>query len=223
MVSSIGTSSSPCWSDAARTRSLPTSTLAAASDSLTIFCSSEAASGAVGPRSRRPDSTSRRALTAASSSTSRGCCAIRSRRRSSVASRTGTVASAARERVRIGSTRNRYPPTNRAAAAPIPITTRSRGLTVGISALGALRRALPGRPNAELLLIVGLRDRRGELDPLEPVGRLEERDQGARRIRLPGELDPLPIGGEGLEPGPRRQRLGQVAQDRKGLDPPVPG
>ena len=140
-----------------------------------------AASGAVGPRSRRRDSAWSRWLTEAISSVSRAFCPICCRRRSSVSSRIGTVASADRERLMIGSTMNRYPPISRATTAPAPTTMRSRGLSVGTSAIlrglarpgRVARRALPRRPDAELLLVLRLRHRRGELHPLEAVGGFE--------------------------------------------------
>src|SRR6266545_1326217 len=62
---SIGTSCRPAKSTGGKTRSLRTSTFALSATSLTSFCSSDAASGAVDPGSRRADSASSRLASAA--------------------------------------------------------------------------------------------------------------------------------------------------------------
>ena len=139
---------------------------------MTSFWSSEAASGAVGPRSRRRDSASRRALTAASSSASRG--PLRDQEPAPLEGRLprghGGLGDPGARQDRLdhdevaGRPPARWP-------RPAPTTSRSRGLRLGM--LPPRRRtAFPAGPEAELLLVLGLGHRRGELDPLEPRPRL---------------------------------------------------
>src|SRR5258706_7616232 len=95
-------------------------------------------------------------------------------------------------------------------AAPAPTTIRSRGLRVGILTLPGL----PGRPETELLLVLALGDRRRELYPFEAFRGFEQGNEGARRVGLAHQLDPLAIQGQPLQPGSLRQGLGQLTQDR---------
>src|SRR5713101_4507309 len=80
---------------------------------------------------------------------------------------------------------------------------------------------LPGRPDAKLLLVLSLGDRRGELHPLEPRRSFEQRDELAGRIGLTRDLHPLAVHAQRLEPAVLRDQIGQVAHERKRLDPSV--
>src|SRR5437667_440759 len=80
------------------------------------------------------------------------------------------------------------------------------------------RGRLPRGADPELLAIPPARDRRGELDALEPRRIFQQRDQRARRSGLSRQLDTLRVEREIGDPRVARNDLGQLAEHGQGLE-----